>query len=170
MCVCSRSRSLSNLMLGVVARQDVNLPSVCTVQGEGRKHFFSGRWILHRDVLHVIGIGTSIPSPLSSYKMVKTYQRVARVHFRCVKLGRGWIQPGLATLAAVITECLSSPRRVSDLSATAGELSRRRSVIKCRVVFALNQHRMKQELNVTARRFTVQGDEDSVYTVPWRCA
>lgn len=102
--------------------------------------------------------------------MVKTYQRVARVHFRCAKLGRGWIQPGLATLAAVITEYLSSPRRVSDLSATAGELSRRRSVIKCRVVFALNQHRMKQELNVTARRFTVQGDEDSVYTVPWRCA
>lgn len=143
-------------MLGVVARQDVNSPSVCTGRVKEGNIFFNGRLIFHRDVWRVVAIGTSIPSPLGSYKMVKTYQRVARVHLRCVKLGRGWIQPGLGTLAAIITEYPSSPRRVSDLSATAGELSRRRSVIKCRVVFALNQHRMKQELNVTARRFTVQ--------------
>lgn len=90
--------------------------------------------------------------------------------FRRLKLGSGWIQPGLAALAVVITGYPSSPRRVSTLSTVASELSRRHSVIKCRVVFALNQHRMKQELKVTARRFTVLADEDSVYTVPWRCA
>lgn len=61
-------------------------------------------------------------------------------------------------------------RRVGTLSTMASELSSRHSVIKCRVVFALNQHRMKQELNVTARGFTELGDVDSVYMVPWRCA
>lgn len=84
-------------------------------------------------------------------------------------MGKGRISPELAALAVVITGYPSSRRRVSTLSAVASELLCHRSVIKCRVVFALNQHRMKQELNVTARRFTVLEDEDSVYTVPWQC-
>lgn len=70
----------SDSLLGVVARQEINLPLACRAQSKGRSIFFMAEWFCTGIFLMSAHINTSIPSPLVLCHMAKTYIQDLNVH------------------------------------------------------------------------------------------
>lgn len=93
----------SDSLLGVVARQEINLPLACRAQSEGRRmffcFFFNGRMILHRDISNVSAHQHIYSKPSGFIPYGKNIHTGSKRAFKCVKSGGDWIEQ-LATSGA----------------------------------------------------------------------